>query len=106
MTEDKLSDFYEAYNWLVEHPIFQGHFPCCMDIEVVKVNPETDEIDDNDDLNTKTAVWLENGPVDLNESIIYSHDIDLDCGADTFEEAICIMAKLVLKRYGDYKINY
>ena len=91
---------------MIEHPIFKGHFPACMDIEVVKVNPETEEIDDNNALNTKTQVWLENGPVDLSEDIIYSHDIDLDCGADTFEEAICIMAHLILMKYGDYKIHY
>lgn len=32
-----------------------------MDIDVVKVNPETNEIDDNVKLNTKTEVWLESG---------------------------------------------
>ena len=31
----------------------------------------------------------------------YTHDIDLDCGGDTFEEAIIELAKLVKKYYGD-----
>ena len=102
-----MKDFYDSYNWLKDHPIFKDYFPMCMDIEVVKVNPQTDEIDDDNTLNTKTQVWLENGPVDLDNSItIYSHDLDLDCGADTFEEAICIMAHLVLMKYGDYQIHY
>jgi hypothetical protein len=30
------------------------------------------------------------------------HDPDLDCGAPTFDEALIKLAKLVLKKYGDY----
>jgi len=55
-------------------------------------------------------VWLETGCVeytkDLTEGIMeqvqHCHDIDLDVGGLTFEEAIINLAKLVKKHYGDF----
>lgn len=92
------TDFYEAYHYLREHSMFQGNFERCLDIEVVKVNPTTKEIDDNFELNTETNVWLECGQY---SKFINIHDLDLDCGGKTFEEAICTLANLVQKNYGD-----
>lgn len=96
-----IADFYNAYTYLINHPIFAENFSKCLDIEVVKVNPATLQIDDKPELNTKTQVWLECGPYIENES---THDIDLDCGDDTFETAIIELAELVRKHYGDDKI--
>lgn len=102
------NNFYDAYQYLTEHYIFKddnniSHFNGeCLYIDVVRVNPETMEISDNDDENTKVQVWLECGPY-LPEDDEYcegaEHDIDLDCGADTFEEAIVMLAKLVWAKY-------
>ena len=105
-----MDEFYDAWMFLCGHPIFvnkddpthdasEWYFTRNLDIEVVKVNPETDEIDDIKTKNTKTSVWLECG---TNKD----HDIDLDCGGDTFEEAIIKLAELVKRKYGDYNDGY
>ena len=107
----QFNDFYEAYNFLSTHPmIYQdndNYFNRCLDIEVVKVDPTNDEINLEDtSKNTKTRVWLEFGPVvthNFNNFItkyLPSHDIDLDCGGDTFEEAIIKLANLTYNKYG------
>ena len=101
---ESLNDFYAAFNWLRSHPIYKDYFPMCMDIEVVKVDPDTNAIEDDKSRNIATRVWLECGPVNLDDPItIYSHDLDLDCGGETFEKAVCELAKLTYNKYGDYK---
>lgn len=102
-----ITDFYEAYYYLYHHPIFFfnppnskysfSRFKSCLDIDVVKVNPITLAIDDNKELNTKIQIWLETGPCLKNGEL--SHDFDLDCGGDTFEEAVIKLANLVLQHY-------
>ena len=107
---EKFNDFYEAYNFLSTHPMIYhdnvSYFNRCLDIEVVKVDPADNEINFEDESkNTKTTVWLEFGPVVENTynnfltRYIPSHDIDLDCGGDTFEEAITELANLVYNKY-------
>ena len=99
-------DFYTAWSYLDNHIIFSGRhttypdsrFQQCLDIEVVKVNPETDFIDDDKTLNTKVQIWLETGPY---LGRYFAHDIDLDCGGNTFEETIIELASLVKQKYGD-----
>lgn len=91
-------NFYDSFYYLENHIIFDNKFQKCLDIEIVKVNPKTNIIDNDSSLNTKIQVWLECGPY---QKDCYTHDIDLDCGGDTFEEAIIKLAKLVKKYYGD-----
>jgi len=99
-------NFHTAWSYLDDHIIFSDRhttypdsiFQQCLDIEVVKVNPQTDSIDDNRKLNTKVQIWLEAGP---HIGRHHAHDIDLDCGADTFEEAIIELASLVKQKYSD-----
>lgn len=96
------NNFYDAFHFLNDHPIFKGNFQFgCLDIAVVRVNPETKKIDDNRNLNTEVNIWLECGPV--NDEGLHTHDWQLDCGDQTFEEAIVQLANLVLKHYGSYK---
>lgn len=108
----KYTTFFDAWHFLDNHPMFKkeedknkwgthGHFRECLDIMVTKVNPANDTIEDDKSLNTKTVVWLECGPYDPRYGV---HDIDLDTGADTFEDAIVNLAQLVLDNpdYGDY----
>lgn len=74
------------------------HYSDCLCVEVQKVNPETRSIDDNEELNTKVEVWFECGPYHENYC---NHDLDLDCGADTYELATIKLANLVYEKYGD-----
>ena len=91
-------DFYTAWRFLDEHKMFHGLFCHGLWVEVVKVNPDTNEVDNDITKNTKVQVWLEHGGYD-EEWDITTHDIALDCGGDTFEEAIIKLAKLVQKYY-------
>ena len=97
-------DFYDAWHFLDEHPMCQDEngdsrfLDECLDVEVAKVNPTTCEIDDNKALNTKVEVWLEMGAYNKEYR---EHDIDLDCGGNTYEEAIINMANNVLNQYGN-----
>ena len=107
---NKTEKFYEAWHYLYEHKMFQddtetSHFPVALDIEVVKINPEMKKISDYKELNTEVEIWLECGPMEKikilgNNKFLPSHDIELDCGASTFEEAIIKLAKLIKKHYG------
>ena len=92
-------DFYESWRFLAKHKIFDESFEYDrLWIHVTKVNPKTGKLDDDITKNTKVEIWLECFPDDENGRF---HDIDLDCGGDTYEEAIIKLASLVKKKYGD-----
>jgi hypothetical protein len=94
-------DFYSAWQFLSEHRIFNTRFEHDLWFDVVKVDPETGAINLLDrSKNTKVEVWLEHGPYDASWGGC-THDIDLDCGGDTFEDAIIALAKLVKQHYTD-----
>ena len=123
----RFTDAYEAWRYLRRHPIYVAlprdpmwglpRFPHggTLDIEFMRVNPETGAVDDNPDLNTKTEVWLETGPwsrqddlgddwkhfANANPPGCASHDHRLDCGGATFEEAIIELANNVNAHYQD-----
>jgi hypothetical protein len=114
--------FYNAWHYLDSHPVFwkfrgDGDMPHpqriherhlmhdqrLMDsvtIDVVKVNPATNSYDDNEELNTKTQVWIEMGKWgwpgtdtgDPQGRDAHWHDTELDCGADDFQSAIITAA--------------
>lgn len=93
-------DFYESWWFLKNHKIFNDSFEYDgFWTYVPKVNPETLSIDDDKMKNTKVRVWLEAFPIVEGQGRI--HDYDLDCGGDTFEEAIIELARLVMGKYGD-----
>lgn len=104
-------DFYEAWWFLVEHPAFKitnfrGTFEECLCIDVQKINPVTGKKEKNEKLNTKVEVWLECGRYMFDEPLkrfIPCHDIRLDCGGTTFEEAIINLAKKVKQFYQGVK---
>ena len=116
--------FFNAWWFLLLHPAFidglgVNDFQRALDIEVAMVNPKTNSIDDNKNKNTKMQVWLECGKWEKfteeelkiinqqekkyaeNQLGSFHHDVRLDCGGDTFEEAIIRLARLVKKHYGD-----
>lgn len=108
MTRKKSEDFFDAYQFLSNHRIFQNgtgdsFFNVACDMEVVKVNPKTLEVDNETVKNTLVRVWLECGPLEYNvhiPGISARHDSRLDCGGGNFEEAIIKLAKLVREYYG------
>ena len=114
----RFSDFYEAFNFLRNHKLCEceidqgnrrksvvNYFDRCLSISVVKINPETGEIDANMSNNTKTEVWLEFGRAfidySITDDVMFEHDYRLDCEGDTFEEAIIKLANLVDQFYYD-----
>lgn len=103
--DKKIKYFSEAWYFLQDHPLLEKNnatVEMALEIMVAKVNPKTGKVDKNDCKNTETEVWLEFGFPEYDKKLkdwIYAHDIRLDCGAETFEQAIVILAKLVKKYY-------
>ena len=102
-------DFFEAYSFLQDHYIFEDkrlgrhitNFDEAYNIMVVKVNPRTNTVDDDEALNTETRVWIECGGYFEEDGYKgFNHDIDLDTGGRTFEEAIINLANLVKEKHG------
>ena len=117
----KFTDFYEAWWYLNECKSFKAtekdlrqvgysenlakimseetsYFQESLIIEVQKVNPKNDTIENDEKLNTKTVVWLECGSPYYDEntkSILTYHNWDWDCGGYTFEEAIINLANII-----------
>ncbi len=84
-----------------------------------KVNkPKGGRVDVDPEKNLYVECWLEFGPIEYNYAysgtkkpmgdwdtktmLQTTHDIRLDTGAPTFDEALVKLAKLVKKYYGDY----
>ena len=97
----------EKYWWILGHPKFinKDMVPARIDIEPHDVCPMTNRIEDFKALNTKTQFWVEFlSPmyIEQDDEWVQAHDYQLDCGGDTYEEAIEKLYKNVLNTYGDY----
>lgn len=62
--------------------------------------------DDDPNLNNKTEIWLETGKWEMlpgkgSRHHGHWHDPELDCGGDTYEEAVIKLARLVWEKYGN-----
>ena len=104
-------EFYEAWWYLNEHPIFNicplflhdktfkfSYFEESLSIDVVKVNPENLTIEDDETKNIKVQIWLECGEpfIEKESGDIHTyHNMDYDTGGDTFEEAIINLAEII-----------
>lgn len=78
-----------------------------LDIFYTKVD-RAHRVNDDPKKNIFVECWLEFGPMHcmlMNGTLIIqnSHDIDLDCGAPTFDGALIKLARKVRKHYGDIK---
>lgn len=103
MNKDK---FYKAWWWLTDSHEWAT---LKMHIDVVKVHPKLKRVVNDEKKNTLVNYWIEGGPWEKSTKkeiasgfpeYMPTHDIRLDCGADTFEEAVTKYAKLVKKFYG------
>jgi len=105
----RFTDFYEAWWYLQESPVFMlpedisrgleiSWFNQSLQIEVQKVCPVKRRIMKDKKRNTHIEVWLECGEPfydkDLKQINTY-HNWHYDCGGDTFEEAIINLANIV-----------
>ncbi len=86
------TDFSSAFKFLNDHPVFGNNFQDCLDIDV---DPKKGQ--DPEAISKEYEIWLECGPYDEDCA---THDYDLDCEGDTFEEAIIRLAENVLRVYG------
>ena len=115
--------FYDSWWYLLEHKAFADFnfinskgqpyisaFLRLLDIDVQKVDPITHRVEDDNNRNTLTEVWLELGPQYQTDSFendtwedeewhYNSHDMNLDCGGETFEIAIVNLANKVEEFY-------
>lgn len=93
--------------WIIEHPVMEHAIEHNLDIFYALVD-EKRRVNKDASKNKFIECWLELGPVEYVVSdghlhLQYSHDINLDCGAATFDEALVKLAKLVRRHYGDYR---
>jgi len=97
--EMKFDNHYDAYWYIVGYDKDKW-FNNNIDISVMKVNPITGRVDDDMKLNTEIEIWLECGEIDYtSDPVEHYHDVRLDCGAPTYEEAIVKLANLIYKYY-------
>lgn len=96
----------DKYYWITNHP---KYVPFGQDavIEITPhmVCPETNRIEDLALLNTKLRFWVELMiPYEDTENNYHglAHEWELDCGGDTWEEAVEALYQLVLEKYGNY----
>lgn len=98
------------YWWIYEHPELtknDGAGGIVIEITPHMVCPETKRIEKFSFLNTKMEFWVELMIPIMDEyegktfpSVM--HDWELDCGGDTWHEAVENLYNNVLKKYGDY----
>lgn len=135
--EKEPDDFYNAFWYIEEHPIYlHSHesdwkqFKSGTDFVnkmIVKVDPETERIEDDPERNTATRFWFETGPVyttrDMEERTLEryrearpepatdtdaapkpifetTHDLNLNTSAPTYEEGIVQLAAKIASEYG------
>lgn len=105
----------DKYYWIIDHPELQTTQGGQATIELMPqmVNPLDNTISTLcPHLNTKQQWWVEvnignkdydpNAVFPQDNSFEYQHDMDLDCGGDSAEDAIDILYDLVKDKYGDY----
>jgi hypothetical protein len=107
-------EFFDAWGYIENHPISvdkhgTSYINQILVVDVVKVDPDTERIADIRSKNTKVRIWLEYGPLlrpgepyfpEGQKWPIPTHDVDLDCGGNTFEEAVIKLAGLIKDAYG------
>lgn len=95
----------DKYYWITQHPKYVPFGrDAVIEITPHMVCPETRHIEELEIMNTKLEFWVELAiPItDEYHGDCEMHDWELDCGGDTWEEAVENLYQRVLKKYGDY----
>lgn len=108
VVKDKGGNFWREWNITI--PAVTEN----LDIHYARVD-KRGRINKDESQNQFTACWLEFGQVVYAHHgdgekwrgterayKMHYHDIDLDCGGATFDAALIKLAKLVMKKYGDF----
>lgn len=111
VVKDKGGNFWREWN--IPVPAMTEN----LDIHYAQVD-KRGRINKDESQNQFTACWLEFGQVlyghygdgqewrgTERDYKMHYHDIDLDCGAPTFDEALINLARLVMKKYGDFPVE-
>lgn len=108
----EINNIYDAVKFLQEcvylsKPIFNsnskiidfidGSFSS-IDIEPVKVNPRTHEVDDIKSLNTEIKIWIECGYYSISNKC-WSHDVRFDGSGSSLDDAFIYLAKAIQIEY-------
>lgn len=125
--EAEPESFYASWYYLNNHPVYwrfhphEGHPPNstvfleheygfgsdAINVMVVRVCAKCRRIHEEDGpYEEKTEIWLETGKWDMlpgrnHPGHTHWHDTELDCGGDTYEEAVVKLARLVWEKYGN-----
>ena len=96
---------HDDYWFVYSHPeLSQDGMSPTIEITPHMVDPSTDTIRTDQSKNTKLQWWIEVVVhVDMDGYVDSIHDVNLDCGGDTIDEAVQELKRLVIKQYGDYK---
>lgn len=108
------SQMVDMYNEIINHSKFKSLGSVMLLIDPHMVNPENDTIDDDDSLNTKLRFWVEviipgwYTEKEMKEYHMQSpyhtiHDWELDCGGDTYNEAVINVYNKFIAKYGKSK---
>lgn len=105
-------NLYESWCYLEDHNLFNlvssyavngeektfrdTRFGANLDVQAVKVCPDSLSIEKDESRNTKLQIWLEPGVVAIIDGeVVSAGDYGLHCGGDTFEDAIINLAQIV-----------
>lgn len=115
--EEKPGDFWVAWHWLNEHPLFyrftkelhekwllenRGVLDGCIEVTPAKVNPETLRRSEDPTKNTKLEFWVEVFTVgSWGADTTDVHDYECDTGGDTYEQAIVKVAEKIYQHHGN-----
>jgi hypothetical protein len=119
--EQNPGDFYTAWHWLQNHPIFWYFGPrrkhestLCYDrgtdegleFRPAKVNPNTLRISNRRTKNTLLQMWVEVFPSSMHEDgrDLRLHDVECDTGGATYEEALLKAAEEIYRRHGNDRV--
>lgn len=80
-------DIYEAFHFINSQDFNLDS------VYVTKINPLSNEVDDDESLNTKIQVWIEVNKHEVQDHLFVTvHYWMFDDGGDTFEEAVIKIA--------------
>ena len=96
----------DKYYWITNHPAYVPFGrDAIIEITPHMVCPETNRVEKIQSVNTKLQFWVELMVPYFDEQFnqeTHAHEWELDCGGDTWEEAVENLYNGVIAKYGNY----